>query len=165
MKKKETKEKKATPPRFSPEITRAFCEQIANGAGGRKAAEAVGVSRTSIFRWLAQSKEFNAAYAEACAKRIAALEEKVFELMDEVEALHEADLPHHQARLRLDALKLEIDTYKWQLCKLIPRKYGDKSQMEITGKDGAALLPEHTPEQDAAFAALIAAAQAKTAKQ
>ena len=85
--------KKAPTSRCTPEIIHAFCEQIAEGAGGRKVAAAVDVSRTSIFCWLAQSKEFSTAYAEACAARIAVLEERVFELMDEVDALHEFNLP------------------------------------------------------------------------
>lgn len=91
MKKKENKEKKATPPRFSPEITRAFCEQIAEGAGGRKAA--VGVSRTTLLLWISRSIEFRATHADACAARIAALEN-----CDKKRAVPCMDLQHLRVR-------------------------------------------------------------------
>ena len=37
--------------------------------------------------------------------------------------------------------KLRIETRKWHLSKLMPKKYGDKIQQEITGKNGEAIVP------------------------
>ena len=35
--------------------------------------------------------------------------------------------------------RVQIDTRKWMLSKMLPKVYGDKVVAEITGKDGAAL--------------------------
>lgn len=156
------KNEKKSPVRCTQKVMETFCAQIASGCGTRGAAQAVGVPQSTIRGWIEKSAEFSAAYAAACAARIATIEDRIYELLEEADGLHEADMPAPVAKLRLDAIKLEIDSHKWLLAKLLPRKYGDKSQMEITGRDGRDLLPQHTPEQDAAFAALIASAQAKT---
>jgi hypothetical protein len=37
--------------------------------------------------------------------------------------------------------KLRVDTRKWLLSKMLPKVFGDKITQEVTGKDGAALIP------------------------
>ncbi len=34
---------------------------------------------------------------------------------------------------------MRVDTRKWLLSKLLPKKFGDKIEQQITGKDGAPL--------------------------
>ena len=36
-------------------------------------------------------------------------------------------------------LKLQVDTLKWELAKIAPKIYGDRSQVELTGADGGAV--------------------------
>ena len=36
--------------------------------------------------------------------------------------------------------RLRVDTRKWIMSKLAPKKYGDKVTQELTGKDGAELI-------------------------
>ena len=124
-----------------------ICAAIAEGASLRKAAEAEGVTHRTVLDWAAAHERFGTQYARACELRLAVLEDKVLTLC---------------GHTRLQAVKLEIDTLKWLLCKLVPKRFGDRTQMEITGKDGADLLPKHTAEEDAAFLAALAAAQAAT---
>ena len=38
--------------------------------------------------------------------------------------------------------KLKIDARKWVVAKMQPKKYGDKITQELTGKDGAPLIPQ-----------------------
>ena len=40
--------------------------------------------------------------------------------------------------------RVRIDARKWAAGKLAPKKYGDKSTTEVTGADGAPLMPEHS---------------------
>ena len=136
-----------------------ICVAIAEGASLRKAAEAEGVTHRTVLDWAAAHERFGTQYARACEVRLAVLEDKVLTLC---ELGHEVARDEECGHTRLQAVKLEIDTLKWLLCKLVPKKYGDRTQMEITGKDGADLLPKHTAEEDAAFLAALAAAQAAT---
>lgn len=162
LKKQKSKPPAKAPPRslYTKEKARRICEAIAEGGQINSIARELGVGRRTIYAWQAKHPQFKADMADARALHLDYLQDRIRELCA---ALHEiAGSGRETARLEIEAAKIEIDAVKWELCKLLPRKYGDKSQMEITGKDGAALLPEHTREQDAAFAALIAAAQAKT---
>ena len=136
-----------------------ICAAIAEGASLRKAAEAEGVTHRTVLDWAAAHERFGTQYARACELRLAVLEDKVLTLC---ELGHEVARDEECGHARLQAVKLEIDTLKWLLCKLVPKRFGDRTQMEITGKDGADLLPQHTAEQDAAFLAALAAAQAAT---
>lgn len=136
-----------------------ICAAIAEGASLRKAAEAEGVTHRTVLDWAAAHERFGTQYARACEMRLAVLEDKVLTLC---ELGHEVARDEECGHTRLQAVKLEIDTLKWLLCKLVPKRFGDRTQMEITGKDGADLLPKHTAEEDAAFLAALAAAQAAT---
>lgn len=145
---------------YTEEKARRICDAIAEGGQINSIARELGIGRRTIYGWQSKHPQFKADMADARALHLDYLQDRIRELCT---TLHEiAASGRETARLELDAAKIEIDAVKWELSKLLPKQYGDKSQMEITGKDGAALLPEHTREQDAAFAALIAAAQAKT---
>jgi hypothetical protein len=37
--------------------------------------------------------------------------------------------------------RLRVDTRKWLMSKMLPKKYGDRIQQELTGPNGAALIP------------------------
>jgi hypothetical protein len=40
--------------------------------------------------------------------------------------------------------RLRVDSRKWLLSKLLPKKYGDKASVELTGKDGGPVQTETT---------------------
>lgn len=56
--------------------------------------------------------------------------------------------------------KLRVDTRKWYLAKLAPKKYGDKTSMELTGANGGPVQISDT-ERAAKIAAILAAAKAR----
>ena len=160
MKKSKPKVKAHPLSLYTKEKARRICDAVAEGGQLNTIARELGVCRRTIYEWQARHPQFKADLEKARSLHLDYLQDRIRELCS---AMHEiAASGRETARLELDAAKIEIDAVKWELSKLLPKQYGEKSQMEITGKDGAALLPEHTREQDAAFAALIAAAQAKT---
>lgn len=122
-------------------------------------ARELGIPRARIVSWTRRYKAFGDAYKEACELRMLALEDKLQEICDEATA---AALDIECGKERINACKLKADIVKWQLMKLMPKRYGDRTQMEVTGKDGAELIPNRTKEDMAEFAAMLAAARAKT---
>jgi hypothetical protein len=44
----------------------------------------------------------------------------------------------------VDRSRLTVDTLKWYLCKLAPKKYGDKIDATLQGPDGGPIQTEHT---------------------
>lgn len=78
-------------------------------------------AKATVFRWLAQHEEFRDQYAKATETRTDAIFEEMFDIADSVA---EEAAAVGKARLR-------IDTRKWALARMNPKKYGDKVSQEI----------------------------------
>lgn len=149
-------------PRFSDAIVAAICDAVAKGESLRAAARSCGISESTARKWRKERPAFEQAYKEACQARLLAMEER---LIDLCALAHEVAQDTSAGHARVQAVKLEIDTLKWQLSKLLPTKYGDKQTLEMTGKDGSPLHHAATPEQLAAMAEQIAAARQRIIDQ
>ena len=148
-------------PRFSDSIAAALCDAIANGASLRAAARACNISESTARKWRKERPSFEQAYTEACKARLLAMEER---LLDLCEQAHEVAQDANSGHARVQAVKLEIDTLKWQLCKLMPARYGDKQTLEMMGNCVPA-VPRPTEEQMQEFAELVAAARKRIEEQ
>ena len=154
-----TARSKGRPAKYTAPLATAICEAVEDGASLRRACVAAGVRYATAQGWLKSKPAFADRYARACEIRLSLLEDRITELLEDLEKA--AFDPENGMRL-IQAIKIEIDAVKWQLCKLIPRRYGNAAQMELEIKDPSAVLPHHTTEQDAAFLAMLAEIQAKT---
>lgn len=120
-----TKAKTGRPSDYLPEVAADICSLLANGESLRKVCERTGMpSKTSVFRWLAEHSEFRDQYAKATETRADAIFEEMFDIADNVA---EEAAAVGKARLR-------IDTRKWALARMNPKKYGDKVSQEIDHK-------------------------------
>lgn len=132
---KQTAEKKepGRPSKYSVALADRICDHIRCGCSLRKAAEKEGVSAPTVMNWVHENRTFSEQYARACEERLAALEDK---LLDLCEKGHEVAPRFEIGGTMLQAVKLEIDTLKWMLSKLMPKKYGDRKAVELTGANG-----------------------------
>lgn len=131
--------KTGRPSDYLPEVAADICAKLAEGESLRKVCERPGTpNKATVFRWLAQHEEFRDQYAKATDTRADALFEEMFEIADDVPAEAAAVA---KARLR-------IDTRKWALARMNPKKYGDKVSQEIDHKssDGS-MTPQPTTIQ------------------
>lgn len=89
---------------------------------------------STVFKWL--GKPENAPFVEQYTR---AREEQAENDADKV-----TDLGDRCAAGTIDpaAARVAIDAAKWSAGKRLPKKYGDKIQQEITGKDGGAVKVE-----------------------
>lgn len=148
-------------PRFSDAIAAAICDAVANGASLRTASRSCGVSESAVRKWRKERPSFEQAYKEACQARLLEMEERLIDLCAQA---HEVAQDTAAGHARVQAVKLEIDTLKWQLCKLMPARYGDKQTLEMTGAAGAP-LHQSSPEQMQELAERIAAARQRIIDQ
>jgi hypothetical protein len=101
-------------------------------------------SPSTVYLWLMQHEEFRDKYARAKEDQTQVLEDEMLILADNTklgeivtikgdgtEEIKRSDMIEHR--------KLQIETRKWLMGKLKPKKYGDKIQQEVTGKDGGPL--------------------------
>ncbi|MBP0998465.1 ubiquitin carboxyl-hydrolase [Serratia fonticola] len=131
-----TNTKVGRPSDYLPEVADDICALLASGESLLKVCKRPGMpDKSTVFRWISAHEEFRDKYAKATEARADAIFEDMFSIADEVA---EDAAAVGKARLR-------IDTRKWALARMNPRKYGDKVTNEIVGKDGGAIQVETSP--------------------
>ena len=130
-----------------------ICEHVANGASLRKACEKAGVKYSTAQDWRKKHKDFADQYARACEKKYHGYADELDDTLNEAD---EAALDPAYGNQRLAALRLRIDTRKWQLSKMLPKIYGDRTQMVLESDNPADILPKHTAAADADFLRMLA---------
>lgn len=138
------------PTSYTPEIAQQICDHLSEGLSLRSFCSHDGApSKTTVMRWLRAHAEFRDQYARAREDQAEAHADEIVEIADDGTndyvqktnkdgSTFEAFDAEHVQRS-----KLRIDARKWAAAKLAPKKYGDKT--EITGKDGAPLIPPEGP--------------------
>lgn len=132
---KQTAEKreKGRPSRYSATLAERICDHIRCGCSLRRAAKKEGIPQPTVMNWARDNEAFSNQYARACEERLAALEDKLLDLMEDG---HQAAGCGLIGGNLLNAVKLEVETIKWMLAKLMPKKYGDRKAVELTGANG-----------------------------
>lgn len=109
-----------------------ICALVLSGMRGGlsafKACEAAGVSQSTFNLWLNEDAKLAAEYARAREDLIERIANEVIELSDADVGLQPDGKKDWAA---VQKHKLQVDTRKWLLSKLAPKKYGDK--LELTG--------------------------------
>lgn len=142
------------PTDYTPELGDQICARMSHGESIRRITQADDMPDSStVYRWLRLHEEFRENYEEASINRAHLIAEESLEIADDatndyMERRSEAEKGagwvngwvlngEHVQRSRL-----RVDTRKWFASKLAPKKYGEKVQQEITGKDGGPVQTE-----------------------
>ena len=113
----------ARPTIYTKELGEKICSQIAAGKSVRKMCKNPGMpSPASIFNWLLDEdkKKFLKQYTQA--RNVQA--ELLFEELQEIADNQEGDVMRD---------RLRVDTRKWYLSKVLPKKFGEKVGLEHSG--------------------------------
>lgn len=105
------------PSSYTNEIAELICERLANGESLLRICNEDGMpSRMTVYNWLLNKQDFFDKYVRA----------------REIQADHMDDLVNETARVctpfNAQAVRVQIDAYKWRAAKLKPKSYGDKIQ-------------------------------------
>ena len=118
------------PSDYTPEIGFAFCKALAEGKSAAKVcADPKMPSLSQVFEWFNRFPDFGEAYARAVIERA----ERIFE--DALEIADDETIDPQSRRVR-------VDTRKWFLAKMHPKKFSEKVISEVTGANGAPLQIE-----------------------
>lgn len=116
------------PTKYSQEMADKICEQIAHGKSLRAVcAEDDMPPMKTIYRWLEANEEFRHQYARARDKQADYFAEEIIEIADSAEADSAA----------VAKARLQVDARKWAASKIAPKKYGDKSELDVKSSDGS----------------------------
>ncbi len=110
-----------TPVRYSPEIAARICSELEKGRTLRSVCRDPGMPDESSVRDWANNDEldFGPHYAKARDKGLDAMAEELLEIADR--DADDAETPQAIQRARL-----KVDTRKWYLAKLAPKRYSDR---------------------------------------
>lgn len=130
------------PSSYTQEIADQICALLSEGKSLRSICKAESMpSAVTVFAWLRKHEGFLKQYEKAKEESADALADEMLDIADEASndwmEDHDKDNPGY--RLNGEAIgrsRLRVDTRKWIASKLKPKKYGDKVQTELTGKDG-----------------------------
>ena len=137
------------PSTYSLEVTDLICERLVLGESMRSICRDESMpSLSSVFKWLREHPEFSQQYARAKEEQADTLADEIVEIADEECTMIQSS--KHPTAAKDDESELEVvfnptavarnrlrvDARKWVASKLKPKKYGDKTQTEISGPDG-----------------------------
>lgn len=127
-----------------PEIAEEVCRRLAEGETLRGICRDEHMPSEAYVRKVAREEpeSFGAQYAHA---RDVGLECRADELMD---VSNDPNIPHEHKRIM-------VDTRKWYLGKLAPKRYGDKIAVENSGETTVNHVHEVSPEAAALISALL----------
>lgn len=111
-----------TPVQYSDDIAQQLLRLIAGGMSLRKACEQPGMPcRDAWATWRHERPELDAQYARARVERANVRADEIIDIADD------EDIP-------VESRKVRIDARKWEASKLDRHTYGDKAQVEHSGK-------------------------------
>jgi hypothetical protein len=132
------------PSDYSQTIVDTICNRMANGESLRQICRDESMPcRTSVLKWLREHGDFAVQYARARQLLLEYWEDEQVDIADdgsndwidrEVKGgrtIRVLDAEHVQRS------QLRINTRKWLMSKLAPRKYGEKLDLNVAGQAGA----------------------------
>lgn len=110
-----------------------ICEMVAEGWTLRQIGKELGCSAPSIREWALDDGEFALQYAHARELQVEHMAQEIQEISDDGsndwmdrEGMRAGDHEHIQRS------KLRVDTRKWLMSKMMPKKYGEFKQVDQT---------------------------------
>lgn len=140
----ETKAKHAggRPSDYIQELADKICNELAQGISLRTVCKADDMpSGVAIFRWLRTYPEFRKQYEDAKQESTDAMAEDVLDIADDgtndyvLDNYDKGKTPGYQLNgENIQRSRLRVDTRKWLMSKMKPKKYGEKLDMTSDGK-------------------------------
>ncbi len=112
------------PTEFSQELADDICEKLADGQSLRSICAAPSMpTKAAVFRWLGAYPKFADQYGRARETQADSYFDDIADIADD-------------KKLDANDKRIRIDARKWMAGKLRPKRYGDKTQTEISGPNG-----------------------------
>jgi len=139
------------PSTYTEEMGNLICDKLTEGLSLRRICKSEEFPNAStVYVWLDRFPAFAEQYARA---REAATEDMLEEMLEI------ADDPLLEAQDK----RVRIDTRKWAMGKLKPKKYGEKQIVDVGNKDGEALKVEGNVDTAALVSSLAEALRTQKA--
>jgi len=133
------KRKTGRPSSYTETIAGTICERIAAGESLRGITSEAGMpDEATVYRWIAKDESFREKYALARARAMDVMAEELLLIADDGRNDTYTDAEGNE-RTDADVIarsRLRVDTRKWLMSKLAPKKYGDRVDLTHSAPDG-----------------------------
>ena len=157
----------ATQKKYTPELAAEICRRLAEGQSLKTICDDPAMPcRRLVNTWVSDDVNgFAAQYARARDVGLDTVADDILDIADDGRndwmEKADPDNPGYQFNgEHFQRSRLRVDSRKWYLSKLAPKRYGEKSSLELSGPDGGPIAITDT-ERAARLAAIIATAQAR----
>lgn len=145
------------PSKFTQVLADAICDRIAEGESLRAICiDSDMPNRSTVFLWLANSKDFSDQYARAREAQADKYVEEIIEISDDgtndTYTTEKGEEVNHDVIARS---RLRVDARKWVAARLAPKKYGDRIMQEVMGEGGGPVKTENVHALDPVEAARV----------
>lgn len=159
--KAETKKKTGRPTKYTPALGEKICAHIIEGLSMRKVCELDGMPAPgTVFTWLAGNAEFQDQYTRAKEIQAEQMAEEMLDIADDgrndVGVDGDGDGKEFINHDVISRSRLRVETRKWLMGKMKPKKYGDKvthandpDNPMPTGAQTVILMPAKNPPESA----------------
>lgn len=140
---------------YTPELAAEVCERLTTGESLRSICRDIHMpAESSVRQWAVDDAHgFAAQYARARDIGLESMAEDLFEIADDgrndwTERENERTGQSYTVvdSEHINRSRLRVDTRKWYLSKLAPKRYGDRLALEHGGVDGKPLETRTDPE-------------------
>lgn len=129
------------PSDYSAELAEIICIRLSEGESLRSVCRDEKLpDKSTVLRWIARHDDFRDQYVRAKAQGAEAIAEEMFDIADDAsnDWMEKLDAEGQGIGWQLNGdhvrrSQLRIDTRKWYLSKIMPKKYGDKLEVNGTG--------------------------------
>ena len=123
---------------YTPDLAETICERVSEGKPLQVVCKELGINTTTVRKWaLEDYKGFSGVYARARELMIERMGEELFEIADAADD-----------ETNVQSAKLRIDTRKWYMSKVLPKRYGERLQTEHSGEVTVRTVRLKTPLPD-----------------
>lgn len=136
------------PTDYTPEIAEVVCQRIAEGESVRGiCADEDMPSVRTFFRWVGKYEEFRQQYAIAREQQMESFADEILDISDngtnDYMSNNDPENPGYKFNgEHYQRARLRVDTRKWLMSKMAPKKYGDK--LQVAGDGGGPIEHRHT---------------------
>lgn len=140
MAKRAPRKGEGRPEIYSQELSDRVCEKIAEGYSMRTVCKPDDMpSIATLFKWIREKPEFAKQYANATQERTEAMSEDILDIADDgsndlmtiQKGKESYSIENKEVTNRS---RLRVDTRKWLMAKMKPKKYGDHVDVTSGGK-------------------------------
>jgi hypothetical protein len=149
------------PSDYTPQLASRICERLSGGESLRAiCGEEAMPDKATVLRWLPKHEEFRDQYARARELQAEHWAEEILEIADDgaKDSYQDSDGNERVDHEVVARSRLRVDSRKWLMSKLAPKKYGDKVTTTIAGdpENPVKMSVENVTPRDAAKALLFA---------